>query len=78
MPLLVEEPELAILREADSDARELELFRNMQESVSDLCLVSAVLLWEILTFLKLNSWSNEYFNYDICIQAIENSKSIVK
>lgn len=49
----------------------------MQELVIDLSLVSAILLWEILTFLKLNSWSNQYFNYDICIQTIEDSKSIV-
>ena len=49
----------------------------MEESLFDLTLVSSVLLWEILHFLKLNLWDNEYFNYDICIQLIENSKSIV-
>jgi len=77
VPLLLAEPELAVLRQIDSDSTEWELHRSMQESVNDLCLVSAILLWEILTFLKLNSWTNEYFNYDICIQIIENSKSLV-
>lgn len=49
----------------------------MKKSVSDIALVSSVLLWEILTFLKLNSWSNDYFNFDTCVKIIEESKSLV-
>ena len=49
----------------------------MKMAIIDLALVSAILLWEILNFLKLNSWNNEYFNYDICIKTIEDSHSLV-
>jgi hypothetical protein len=49
----------------------------MMELISDLSLVSSILLWEILNFLNLNSWSNEHFNFDKCIEKIEASKNLV-
>ena len=48
----------------------------MNESVIDLTLVSAILIWEILHFLGLNSWVNDNFNLDICIKLVESSKSL--
>ncbi len=49
----------------------------MNYLVLDLTVVSAILFWEILHFLGLNSWNNEHFNLEICIKLIENSKNFV-
>ena len=44
--------------------------------MSDLALVSSILLWETLIFLNLSSWSNDYFNFDNCIEEIEKSPNL--
>lgn len=49
----------------------------MNDSVLDLTLVSAILIWEVLHFLGLNSWNNRNFDLEICIKLIENSKDFV-
>jgi hypothetical protein len=49
----------------------------MNDSVIGLTLVSAILIWEILHFLGLNSWNNHHFNLEIGIRLIESSKDFV-
>lgn len=50
----------------------------MNDSVLDLALVSAILIWEVLHFLGLNSWDNHNLNLEICIKLIESSKDFVR
>ena len=50
---------------------------KIDDLVVDLTLVSAILFWEVLHFLGLNSWNNTNFNLEICIKKIENSKDFV-
>ena len=50
---------------------------KQQELVCDLTIVTSNLIWEILNSLKMASWSNEYFNFDMCIELIEKSLNFV-
>ena len=75
--VLICEPEQAEISEANFDEDKYLLREKMMELISDLSLVSSILLWEILNFLNLNSWSNEHFNFDKCIEKIEASKNLV-
>ena len=50
---------------------------KMNSLVLDLTIVSALLFWEILHFLGLNSWNSTDFNLEICVKLIENSKYFV-
>lgn len=52
-------------------------YKKQQELVSDLTLVSSNLMWAILNFLKMASWSNAYFNFDTCIDLIEKTQNLV-
>lgn len=51
--------------------------KKTKDLVFDLTIVSAILLWDILHFLSLNSWNNEHFNLVLCVKLIESSKSFV-
>jgi len=75
--ILLCDPELAEISEANFDEDKYLLKEKMFELLSDLSLVSWILIWEILNFLNLNSWTNEHFSFDKCIEKIESSTNLV-
>jgi len=74
--ILLCDPELPEVSVINLDEEQFQIRKKFLELVSDLALVSSILLWETLIFLNLSSWSNDYFNFDNCIEEIEKSPNL--
>lgn len=45
--------------------------------LSDLTVVTGILMWEILHFLSLSTWNSADFNLDLCVKAIDTSNVFI-